>query len=46
MSRAKASTVLALLAFVTFAAGCTRNDPTAPSEPPVPALDEHQGGNN
>ncbi len=46
MSRAKTSTVLALLAFVTITAGCTRNDPTAPSEPPVPALDEHQGGNN
>ena len=45
MPRAKTSTVLVLLAFVTFA-GCTRNDPTAPSEPPVPALDEHQGANN
>jgi hypothetical protein len=46
MSRAKLSTVLALLAFVTFSAGCTRDDPTAPSETPPPALDEHLGGNN
>jgi len=46
MSRAKTSTVLVLFAFVTFAAGCTRGDPTAPSDRPVPALDEHQGGNN
>ena len=46
MSRAKTSTVLMLLATVAIAAGCTRNDPTAPSEPPQPALDEHQGGNN
>ena len=46
MSRTKTSTVLLLLASVAFTAGCTRNDPTAPSEPPVPALDEHQGGNN
>jgi hypothetical protein len=45
MSRAKASTVLVLLASVAITAGCTRNDPTAPSESPQPAF-EHQGGNN
>ena len=45
MSRAKTSTVLMLLATVAITAGCTRNDPTAPSEPPQPAF-EHQGGNN
>ena len=45
MSRATTSTILALLASVTFTAGCTRSNPTAPSEPPQPAF-EHQGGNN
>ena len=39
MSHAKPSTVLVLLALVTLAAGCTRDDPTAPSEPPQPAFE-------
>ena len=45
MSRARLSTALLLLAAITTA-GCTRNDPTAPSDLPQPALDEHQGANN
>ena len=45
MSRAKSSTVLVLLACTAIATGCTRNDPTAPSEPPRPAF-EHQGANS
>jgi hypothetical protein len=46
MSRTKRSTALLLLASIVFAAGCTRNDPTAPSELPQPSLDEHQGSDN
>ena len=46
MSRTKSSTALLLIASIALAAGCTRNDSTAPSELPPPSLDEHQGANN
>jgi hypothetical protein len=46
MSRTRTSTALLLLASLALAAGCTRSDPTAPSELPPPSLDEHQGANN
>ena len=46
MPRRKASYVLVLLAAAGFATACERNDPTAPSEPPAPALSEHQGSDN
>jgi hypothetical protein len=46
MRRATTSAVLALLTCVALASGCTRNDPTAPSEPPKPVLSEHQGSDN
>jgi hypothetical protein len=46
MSRAKTSTALLLVASNAFAAGCTRNDPMAPSETQQLAHDEHQGANN
>jgi hypothetical protein len=45
MSRTRTSTALLLLASIAFAAGCTRNNPTAPSEQPPP-LYEHQGADN
>jgi uncharacterized lipoprotein YajG len=45
MSRTKTSTALLLLASIALATGCTRSDPTAPSEAPQPAF-EHQGANN
>jgi len=46
MPRAKTSTILVLLACLALTAGCTRNDPTAPSDPPQPVLSEHQGADN
>jgi uncharacterized lipoprotein YajG len=45
MSRTRTSTALLLLASIAVAAGCTRNNPTAPSEPPQPQY-EHQGADN
>jgi hypothetical protein len=46
MSRTRTSTALLLVASIAFAAGCTRNDPMAPSDAPQLAHDEHQGANN
>jgi hypothetical protein len=46
MSRRKTSCVLVLLACAAFATACERNDPTAPSDQPAPALSEHQGSDN
>jgi hypothetical protein len=45
MSRTRVSTALLLLASMAVAAGCTRNNPTAPSEQAPPAY-EHQGADN
>jgi hypothetical protein len=45
MSRTRTSTALLLLASIAVAAGCTRSDLTAPSEP-LPLAQEHQGANN
>ena len=47
MIRTKTSTALLLVASIAFAAaGCTRNDPMAPSESHQLAHDEHQGADN
>jgi hypothetical protein len=45
MSRTRTSTALLLVASIAIVAGCTRNDPMAPSEAPQLAQ-EHQGANN
>lgn len=45
MSRTRVSTALLLLASIAVAAGCTRTNPTAPSEQPAPSY-EHQGADN
>ena len=45
MSRTRTSTALLLLASMALAAGCTRNDPMAPSDAPQLAQ-EHTGANN
>ena len=45
MLRRKSLTALLLLASIALATGCTRNNPTAPSDQPPP-LYEHQGADN
>jgi hypothetical protein len=47
MSRTRTTTAFLLLASIALAAGCTRNDPTAPSSSEAPQVaQEHQGGDN
>jgi hypothetical protein len=46
MSRTRTSTAFLLVASMALVAGCTRNDPMAPSEAQQLAHDEHQGANN
>jgi hypothetical protein len=46
MSRTRTLTALLLVTSIAFTAGCTRNDPMAPSEAQQLAHDEHQGANN
>lgn len=46
MPRRNTFFALVLIACAAFATACERNDPTAPSDAPAPALSEHQGGDN